>query len=104
MEFLINQNSLKCINLDELDVIIKSNPIIQNELKRNYYQIDIVFYKTSDNIEEAIKKQSHKLLTLSNNDIVAEYVWEEGKLVNTYYYENGRIKGSEKIVLEDVPE
>ncbi len=104
MYYSINQSSLRCININELDSVVNSNSEIQKQLKRNYYRVNVILYKESDNLKEAIKHQSHKLLTLCNDDIVAEYMWEKGELVTALYYEDGQIKGSGNIKLEDVPE
>ena len=100
MFFSINQSNLKRINLDELDLTIRNDSSIQNELRKDYFRVEAICYKESDNLDEAIKKQSNKLLTLSNDDMVAEYVWEGGKIIMSFYYEDGKIIGSDKIKLE----
>jgi len=99
--YFINQSSLNCINKNELDAVIKSDVEIQRQIKNKYHRVSVILYKMSDDVENAIKYQSHEHRPIGYNDIVAEYIWENGKLETTLHYEDGQILGSDEIILKD---
>jgi hypothetical protein len=98
--FVINQSKLKCIDFKNLEEFISTDTFIQKQIRKNYAEMSLYFYRKSKATDLLIENKSRKFLTLSNNALVAEYLWSNGKPYDTLYYENGKIKGSEKIKLK----
>lgn len=98
--FIINQDNLKCIDYNGIERFIQTDTFVQNQIKKDYARLSLLFYLSSKNTDLLIEKRSSKFLSFANDDIVIEYLWSDGKPHDTLYYENGEIKGAEKIKLK----
>ena len=58
-----------------------------------------MFYKKSRCTTATLKLRSSRAIEYCQDDIIVEYNWSEGKPTGQFYYENGKLKGSEKIQL-----
>ena len=98
--YLLGQANVNSVDLRQIEQFVSTDSLIQKQKNRSG-KLSVMFYKTSQNTRNLVRIRTHKQLTLCNNDIIVEYLWEDGKQDNTYYYDEGKIKGSENIKLLD---
>ena|SRR5258705_12655722 len=97
--FLVNENNSTCWSDKNLGDFIKNDKFIQQEIQKNYDRLRLTFYKKSSCTEEVLKNKFSRNLDYCQDDIIVEFGWDKGKLLDTFYYEKGVIKGTENIIL-----
>ena len=102
--FLIDNRSVACLSPLILGDFIKKDEFAQREIHNGYYRLSFTFYKKSSRTDALLKGRSSRYLDFCSDDIYVEYEWTEGKPTDTLYYQNGVIKGAEKIQIEEVPD
>lgn len=98
--FLIDETNIDCINYKQIEEYLKNNSMVQKQIHEKFAMLGTIFFKKSTNTDNLIKYKSKKMLTLCNDDKVVEFFWRQGVLSDTFYYKNGRIKGSENVQLK----
>jgi hypothetical protein len=98
--FVIDERNIDCINYEQLGDYLRNDTMIQKQIAEKYAELGTVFFKKSINTDNLTKYKSKKMLGLCNDDKVVEFIWTHGVLSDTFYYKNGRIKGSESIQLK----
>jgi hypothetical protein len=102
LHYLIAATSSACWKDSILLSFIKNDDFIQKEMNKKYYRLTITFYKKSRDTEALMKMRSSRFLDYCEKDIVVEYEWIEGKMLDhPFYYKNGIIEGAEDIQLID---
>jgi hypothetical protein len=100
--FVIEETNSKCFTNAIMKSYLDSNTFVQDEIKQRYYHLNITFYKRSNNTDRVMNMGSGKFLSDCNQDIVADYEWDNGIYSNVDFYRNGVIEGAENIKIENV--
>ena len=100
--YLVDESNPKNIEDSMIWSFIKSDPIIQKEIAKNYFRLNIMFYHQSDNTDIVLKQRTYRNLPDCNEDEISEYEWDQGKYSSIWHYDHGVLRGSEKIILEDI--
>jgi len=101
LNYIVDATHSACWADSILLPFVKTDSFIQEEMNKKYYHLTITFYKRSSDTKILMKEHSSRLLNLCNDDIVVEYQWIEGKLLEPLYYHNGVIEGAKDIQLLD---
>jgi hypothetical protein len=81
---------------------IRSDSFLQSEIKKQYYDLTISFYKKTNNTDFLLWSGKDKFLSDCYMDRVVECEWTNGGQMQLYHYHDGIIEGAENIKLEDV--
>ena len=100
--YLVNESNPKNIEDSMIWNFIKTDHFIQQEIHQNYFRLNIMFYHQSENTDIVTKHRTSRYLSDCNQDEVSEYEWNQGKFNIVWHFDNGIMRGSENIILEDI--
>lgn len=84
--YLVNQSDFERISIKNIEKHISSDTFIQNQIRKDYWRLNVKFYRKSENTDRLIKFRSSKELPLCNGDKIIEYQWSLSKPYDTVYY------------------
>jgi hypothetical protein len=97
--YLVNESGN--VPVPMLEHFMDTDRFVQQQIQRRYYSLRISFYRKSSSTEEMLRRRTYKALTLCDDDLIADYEWDEGRPLDTIFYKNGKMKGPDKIKLEE---
>ena len=100
--YLVDESNPKNIKDSMIWNFINSDHFIQQEIHKNYFRLNIVFYHQSENTDIVVQHRSPRYLPDCNEDQFSEYEWDQGKLDDVMHFDNGVLRGAENIILEDI--
>ena len=101
--FLVDKKSeINEKDYKQIEKFVSSDSLVQSQINKKYFELTASFYKSSDNTDRLLRFKSKKELVLCGNDLSVEYQWSNGKGYDTTYYEDGQMRGAEKIQLHDI--
>lgn len=98
--YLVNEKEVKCLDDPFYLGYLEKDSSCQRAIGNKYHSLSVFFYKRSENTDQLIKTKLTKYLSFCNEDIIAEYAWTYGMQRDIFHYHNGKIEGSEKIIVK----
>ncbi len=100
--FIFREQGDDISQIKKINNYLNNDEFVQREINNGYYRLRIAFYKSSDMLTEMLEKRSSKYLQYCEDYLLVEYYWNQGKASDTLHYIQGRLKGSHKIILNNV--
>jgi len=88
--FLATESNDVCITMKKMKDFLDTSAVLISK-KKSFYRLQIVFFKSSETTNRLQKEQRKELMLYCNDDITAEFEYEEGRSTIQYRYLNGRI-------------
>lgn len=104
---VIDTNQLNPIAQKNLFYVVnssKNDSVVDNNVKnfldssrfvgealRSFPTVEILFYRKSANVEALVLKKDRRLLPLCSNDIIWEFVYDEGQVRSAFKFKDGEI-------------
>ena len=88
--YLVNESTIESSSDEKIKHFLDSSRFVAETLQ-SYPAVEILFYKNSENIQRLIMTKDRKLLNKCSNDIIWEFVYDDGKMYSAFKFNEGII-------------